>query len=106
MGGGARHDTVFIRSTPAATYHNNLQDIDTQQDSYTQKYQIIEATSYITAKLTTHEKGECSKKLNRLEIMMALASASNGKAAGLDGIPYEFWKVMCCYMHRPQAAIV
>lgn len=25
---------------------------------------------------------------------MALASASNGKSPGLDGIPYELWKIL------------
>lgn len=81
----------------ARSYHDNLQsnDISNDNDDIASREMAIEKTlEYVTDKLDSDEKKILAKDINQLEVNMALASASNGKSPGLDGIPYELWKIL------------
>jgi hypothetical protein len=78
----------------AADYHYNLQLSDPTSDKDSRTEEINNILNSIKNTLTPTENVNLGKNLNDLKVGMALASASNGKSPGLNGLPYEFWKIM------------
>jgi hypothetical protein len=51
-------------------------------------------TNICDAQLSKNEYNEMNKNLTEEDIRNALKLSSNGKAPGIDGIQYEFFKAM------------
>jgi len=77
--------------TIAAEYHQSLQKAPERQDEDDQK--INETLKNITNKLKTDNQEKLNKQTDEYEIRKAIKASQNGKAPGIDGIPYEFYKV-------------
>ncbi len=86
----------------AMRHYNGLQRDDdlraTEQETAT-----AEVLESIDTVVSTHEKGDMSRRLTDREVDEAIRASANGKAAGLDGLPTELWKLL---LHRYRAAIV
>jgi hypothetical protein len=78
----------------ARNHHHCLQEADTNIPQATRERVIQNTINAIDSKLTEEEKAALDRKLSEDGITTALASTSNGKAPGLDGIPYELWKIL------------
>ncbi|KAJ3576998.1 hypothetical protein NP233_g8 [Leucocoprinus birnbaumii] len=80
----------------ARTYHESLQTADCVPEQDQEREKAIEEVlkSINDVKLSNNAKAKMAEYINRLEVEMALQSSSNGKAPGLDGIPYELWKIL------------
>jgi len=75
----------------ARNYYENLQQKDlhppdTRQDA------INNVLSFVSVNLPEEEKEKLDQLISLEEITSTLNDLPNGKAAGLDGLPYEFWK--------------
>ncbi|KAF9492913.1 hypothetical protein BDN71DRAFT_1509021 [Pleurotus eryngii] len=79
----------------ARKYHNDIQWEDlTPQAPTERKKNIDEALREVKCKLNPDQANFMSKRLTREEVAFALAHAETGKAAGINGIPYELWKAL------------
>lgn len=78
----------------ARNYHEKIQQENTNQTAEEREEDITNGLNTHLPKLDNTTKSKLAKKINKLDISIALASASNGKAAGLDGKPYELWKAL------------
>ncbi|KAL4262696.1 hypothetical protein AB1N83_007254 [Pleurotus pulmonarius] len=77
----------------AQKYHNDIQwEEITPQAPTERKKDIDEALQEVKCKLNPDQVNYISKRLTREEVASALAHAETGKAAGINGIPYELWK--------------
>jgi len=74
----------------AAEYHQSLQKAPERQDEDKQK--INETLKNITNKLKTDDQEKLDKQIDEYEIKKAIKASQNGKASGIDRIPYEFYK--------------
>ncbi|KAJ7792689.1 hypothetical protein B0H14DRAFT_2394240 [Mycena olivaceomarginata] len=76
----------------ARDYHNSIQDKDLPEE-----YGRIMATEITLEKCNVHlsesEFKEMDKALDTQDVGEALRLSNNGKAPGIDGIPYEFYKI-------------
>jgi ribonuclease HI/exonuclease III len=77
----------------AKDYHNNLQTKDQCIDL---SLEAARARAYetITTTTTPEDNIELAHPLSELEIALALKCLPNYKAAGMDGIPCELWKIL------------
>jgi len=75
----------------ATKYHQSLQKAPERQDEDDQK--INETLKNITNKLKTDDQEKLDKQTDEHEIRKAIKASQNGKAPGIDGIPYEFYKI-------------
>jgi hypothetical protein len=77
----------------ARNYHNSIQEKDLPDE-----YGRIMATEITLEKCNVHlsenEFKEMDKALNAQDVGEALRLSNNGKAPGMDGIPYEFYKIL------------
>jgi hypothetical protein len=81
----------------AREHHESLQlkDIDPSPAATSQREKAIdEALNALSVELNEDKKTRLEKDISSLEIQVALAASANGKAPGLDGIPYELWKLL------------
>ncbi|KAL1739216.1 hypothetical protein HDZ31DRAFT_27610, partial [Schizophyllum fasciatum] len=78
----------------ARKYHQDLQKDEHEPDHDQRERAITETLEHIELKLTDEKRDEMARPPTRDEIREALRLAKNGSAAGLDGIPYEMWKVL------------
>ncbi|KAJ3514403.1 hypothetical protein NLJ89_g2397 [Agrocybe chaxingu] len=53
-----------------------------------------EVLSHIKTYLRKEDKSELAKYIKESEVLQAINATPNGKAAGMDGIPPEFWKIL------------
>ena len=94
---GDRYETRSDRmSELARNYHDNIQrnDIAQGETEPVRKKNIANALASVDTALTEEERSLLSGNTTRGEIETTLKRAGTGKAAGLDGIPYEFWSKM------------
>ena len=76
----------------ASTYHRNLQDDNLAHDVTEQEYEEI--LSHLTRRVSPQDKNKLATYLTQDEIRQALRDLPDGKAAGIDGIPHELWKML------------
>ncbi|KAJ7934676.1 hypothetical protein B0H13DRAFT_1591423 [Mycena leptocephala] len=75
----------------ARDYHDNLQtegltDPDTRQEASERTFENV------SARLSNTHKSEMAKNLTRDEVEHVIDILPNGKAPGINGLPYELWK--------------
>jgi hypothetical protein len=79
----------------AGDYHNDLQsDGLKDHDDITRAKAIFDTLNSITSTLPEVAREDLSASTTEAEVAEAIRTAENGKAAGLDGLPYELWKVL------------
>lgn len=79
----------------AKEYHDKLQnEYQTTSTSGNSEETIKEVINSITTKTTGKQKEELSEQTTTTDIKEAIRKTKKGKAAGLDGIPYEFWDTL------------
>ncbi|KAI0342654.1 DNase I-like protein, partial [Trametopsis cervina] len=85
----------------ARNYHDDLQTegIDPQGSIAARVTKIRNVLAHVTVTASPRMREETAARVNRDDIITALKSAETGKAAGLDGIPYELWTTL---YHRSQ----
>ncbi len=76
----------------AKEHYDGIQD-DGEIDSIDHRAAVKNSVEELEAKVSTSEKGKMAKKVSRGEVECAIKCAATGKAAGLDGIPAELWKL-------------
>ena len=75
----------------ARNYYNNLQQKYMYQSNA--HYEAIEnVLSKITISLLENETEKLDQEISLEEVTLTLKNLLNGKATGLDSLPYEFWK--------------
>jgi hypothetical protein len=78
----------------ARDYHNEIQKERTEVQPEIREEKIEKVLGRTTRKVT-EEQGDLMKaRLTIEEVRYALRRSANYKAPGLDGIPYEVWKVL------------
>ncbi|TFY53337.1 hypothetical protein EVJ58_g9508 [Rhodofomes roseus] len=77
----------------ARNYHDGLQREGDPRDEeiLARERSIASSLESITARLPEEEVSGLSANFTRIEIEDSLKKAGPGKAAGLDGLPYELW---------------
>jgi ribonuclease HI len=78
----------------AKEYHETLQRIDRDPHVQPDPQKINAILSNIKTRTTPPQKCELAKPLSWGKIHQALHESANDKAAGLDGIPAELWKML------------
>lgn len=78
----------------ARNYYDHLQELDPPTNERRRQNTINEVLGKVDAVLTNQEQTTLERQFEPTEIEEALKATSNGKAAGLDGIPYELWKAI------------
>ncbi|TFY54647.1 hypothetical protein EVJ58_g8730 [Rhodofomes roseus] len=74
------------------SYHNNIQDKDAPDFTFEkQEAAMRDVLRDVKADMDWQDKQLLSANVTRDEVRDALKKAQSGKAAGIDGIPYEFW---------------
>ena len=77
----------------AQAYHNNLQTVGLATGEELQQT-TEHALNNITRKMLPGDKQILSQPLQEEEVNEALKKLALGKAAGMDGIPSELWKIL------------
>ncbi|KAF9017164.1 hypothetical protein BDZ89DRAFT_882919, partial [Hymenopellis radicata] len=77
-------------------YHDGIQDagISPDEDINERESAIEEALDSIISKVSPDDKAEMGKDVTDEEIIEILKVVSKGKAPGVNGLTYEFWKVL------------
>ncbi|EPS95047.1 hypothetical protein FOMPIDRAFT_1133216 [Fomitopsis schrenkii] len=79
----------------ARTYHDEIQlDGISEQDRAERERAMEEALRDAGATLSAEDANLMEAAVGKDEIELALREAATGKAAGLDGITYEFWSAL------------
>ncbi|KAL1687725.1 Endonuclease/exonuclease/phosphatase, partial [Schizophyllum commune] len=82
----------------ARQYHWHLQDDDNSDPNWKppeeREEAIQTALDALDARVTADQAEEMGAFISYEEVEMALHFAKNKSAPGLDGIPYEFWKIV------------
>ena len=78
----------------AKEYHDSLQNVDRDPAQPPDQAKLDKILENVTTRTTPKQKNKLAKYLSCLDIHKALRDLSNNKAAGLDGIPMELWKMM------------
>jgi hypothetical protein len=78
----------------ASNYHNTIQDEQPPLDPREYTVASRDVFQNIDNKLAVSDQESLSKKLMNDEIEAALSRGKNESAPGIDGIPYELWKLL------------
>ncbi len=78
----------------ARDYHENLQKLEKDVAPGEREAAIQSAIGRIDATLSDEQADKLGAQITELEVAEALQLSKNGSAAGLDGLPYELWKVL------------
>lgn len=70
-------------------YHDQLQTKDRTVDN---EADINQALEFVACRLNPQQQQLLGKQITREEVAATIKGLPNGKAAGMNGIPYEFWK--------------
>lgn len=76
----------------ARDYHERAQNKDYSPLTGGRLTSAMEVLEEVDARHAPQDPGNLGQRINRTEVEMALQKSANGKAAGMDGIPYEIWK--------------
>ena len=76
----------------ARKYHNNLQSAGIS--NVIEDRDVRDVLDNLAPKLSPAQKQGLSHFIKYHEIQQALKDLPSGKAAGIDGIPHEFWKTL------------
>lgn len=76
----------------ARDYHERLQKLGLDTDPEEREQATTEVLNKIDKVLTEEQAEEVGKELEREEIEFSLKHSKNGSSAGINGLPYEFWK--------------
>jgi hypothetical protein len=81
-------------ATMARNYHSKIQN-DRREMAPDIRHHTIEVVLSRTARKANNDQViDLSKKLMREDVQEALKLSANGKAPGLNGFTYEFWKIL------------
>ena len=75
----------------ARSYYENLQQRDLSPPDIRNEA-IEDVLSKVNVNLPEDEKNKLEQNISLEEVSSTLKDLPNGKATGLDGLPYEFWK--------------
>jgi len=78
----------------AKEYHEQLLTIDRDPRTEPDEEKLHEALENINTRLAQEDIEELRKSVSSEEVEEALNDSANDKAAGLDGIPMELWKLL------------
>ncbi len=79
----------------ARTHHMSVQrDDESIKPAEVRELDIVEALESLDAKVTPHQALELGSKISYEESILSLRFAKNGTSPGLDGIPFELWKIL------------
>ncbi|KAJ7101501.1 Endonuclease/exonuclease/phosphatase, partial [Mycena belliarum] len=91
----AKYETDSQRmATIARNYHNKIQKVrrDTAPDIRDPTIEVV--LQRVVRKTTLEQFSDLRKQLTRADIELALKLSANNKAPGLNGIPYEVWRML------------
>ncbi|KAI0818752.1 Endonuclease/exonuclease/phosphatase, partial [Irpex lacteus] len=79
----------------ARDYHEHLQNqgIDAEHENDRQEA-ITAVLAAIQRTFTAEEQADLALPVNSEEVRLAIRASENGKATGIDGLPYELWKTI------------
>ena len=78
----------------AKEYHEKLLSIDRDPKEAPDEEKLTKILENINMRLSQENIDKLKKEIDEDEIETALKESSNNKAAGLDGIPVELWKML------------
>ena len=78
----------------AREYHEQLLNIDRNPGEEPDERKLNNTLKNIDAKLSPENIAKLQEGVDDEEVTMALVNSANDKAAGLDGIPVELWKLL------------
>ena len=91
----ASHETRSDKMAEVARrYHEQLLSVDRNPSEEPNRGKLREVITNVTAKLSPDNIGRLKKEIGEEEVAAALMDSANDKAAGLDGIPTELWKLL------------
>jgi hypothetical protein len=76
----------------ARDYHENLQGVGDMVDQRRRDKEIDDVLEYVQTSIPADEQGKLTRMVDREEVRTAIKDLPDGKAAGTDGLPHEFWK--------------
>lgn len=77
----------------ARDYHNDLQSEGMAQPDI-RDIEMENVINYVDVQLSANHKEEMEKYLDEAEVATAINTLPNGKATGINGLPYELWKTL------------
>ena len=78
----------------ARDYHETLQEIVDVNDQQNREAEIDNVLKHVKVSIPANEKRKLAEKLMPDEVRKAIRDLPNGKAAGMDGMPHELWKML------------
>lgn len=78
----------------AAMYHNEIQSMDRDPTSITDRPKLEKALTHPRTRLSTKSKEKLQEKISEGETYHTIRETNNNKAPGLNSIPIELWKTM------------
>jgi hypothetical protein len=75
----------------ARDYHNDLQYDETEQDPAQKDQDIAEVLQHVDNQEDASGMNDLGQELTEQDVMRSIHTSARGKAAGIDGIPTEFW---------------
>ena len=78
----------------AKEYHEELLKVDRDPSKEPDEERLTETTANINARLSPENTEKLRQHLNEEEVTAAMMKTANEKAAGLDSIPIELWKML------------
>ncbi|KAK6972174.1 Endonuclease/exonuclease/phosphatase [Favolaschia claudopus] len=78
----------------ARDYHDNLQSVRPEVPPEVREEKIRTVIGRTARKITEEQKEILQRRLTYEDVQRALKMSANNKAPGLDGIPYEVWRIL------------
>ncbi|KAJ7579540.1 hypothetical protein C8J56DRAFT_733544, partial [Mycena floridula] len=76
-------------------YHESLQNDGVNEDNTEScEDDINTVLEQINVRLQNNQRDKVAEPVSEEEVNTLLDRLANGKAAGIDGIPYEFWRAL------------
>ena len=95
LGDPARREVRSDRMAEVAReYHEQLMAIDREPSEEPDEEKLRIVLQHVDKKLSPESAAELRKEIEEGEVIAALGDTANDKAAGLDGVPMELWKLL------------
>lgn len=78
----------------AKTYHDRIQKNDYREMDEDRTASTQSILKEVDARHPQSDPGNLNKSISTEDTREALGRSANGKAAGMDGVPYELWKLL------------